>query len=139
MIASPPLDREFRDLQNCPTSEISQIRIYNFDSINSGSTPTLVLRADAAARFMDQISMTEKAYPDHPQGGSTIFVEVDTVRWGTRHLHINQTDNCGVLIYISSKRVGDGGSWGAGPWRNDDLAEVFSDFAAAENQRRASK
>jgi hypothetical protein len=45
-------------------------------------------------------------------------------------LRISATDNCGVLIYISSNKVGSGNDWQAGPWRNDELLGIFSNYAA---------
>jgi hypothetical protein len=138
LIASPPLEREFQELQACPAGEIKEVRIYDFDSIYSGSSPTLVMRDAEAASFMGLISKAEKEHPNHPRGGSTLFAEVDTTKWGTRHLRISATDNCGVLIYMDSKKVGDGSRWSGGPWRNDDLVSVFDGFAAETRRRRSS-
>lgn len=136
-IASPPLERMFHDLQNCPAGEITEIRIYDFDSIHSGSSPTLVMRGNEIAPLMGLISKAERVHPNHPRGGSTLFAEVDTTRWGTRHLGISATDNCGVLIYIDSKKVGQGSHWSGGPWRNDELISIFGDFSAAVRKSRA--
>jgi hypothetical protein len=137
-IASPPLERMFHELQACPPGEIKEVRIYDFDSIYSGRSPTLIMRGNDAATFIGMISKAESEHPNHPRGGSTLFAEVDTTRWGTRHLRINATDNCGVLIHIDSKKVGDGGHWSGGPWRNDDLIRVFSDYSAELRRRRGS-
>jgi hypothetical protein len=139
LIASPPLGRMFRELQTCPAAEIKEVRIYDFDSIYSGGSPFLVLRDAKAAWFIGLISKAVKESPNHPQGGSTLFAEVDTTRWGTRHLRISATDNCGVLIHIDSKRVGDGGGWSGGTWRNDDLIRIFEDYAAEKRRLRKSK
>jgi len=130
LIASPPLERMFHELQTCPPGEIKEVRIYDFDSIYSASSPPLVMRGNDAAAFMGMLSKAGRTNPNHPRGGTTLFAEVDTVSWGTRHLRISATENCGVLVYISSKKVGDGTSWSNGPWRNDDLIRLFSDYAA---------
>jgi hypothetical protein len=137
LIASPPLGRMFQELQACPAAEIKEVRIYDFDSINSGRSPFLVLRDAKAAWFMGLVSKAVEESPtNRPMGGSTLFAEVDTSRWGTRHLRISATDNCGVLIHIDSKKVGDGSAWSSGTWRNDDLIRLFEDHAAEARRLR---
>jgi hypothetical protein len=106
LIASPPLERTFHDMQNCRPDEITEVRTYDCDSIYSGSSPTLFMRGNETAALMELMSKAEKVNPNHPRGGSTLFAEVDTTRLGTLHLRISGTDNCDVLIYIDSKRVG---------------------------------
>jgi hypothetical protein len=138
LFASPPLEKMFRELQACPASEITEVRIYDFDPGYSDSAPALILRGNNAANFMGSVSKAEKVNPNHPRGGSTLFAEVDTAKWGTRHLRVSATDNCGVLIYIDSKKVGRDSHWSDGPWRNDDLISVFSDFAAVARKARGS-
>src|SRR6266516_1883039 len=89
VLASPPLERTFYELQTCPPGEIKEVRIYDFDSIYSGSSPTLVMRGNDVATFIGLISKAERTNPNHPHGGSTLFAEVDTITWGTRHLRVS--------------------------------------------------
>ena len=130
LLAPPALDSDFRELQACPPSEVTQVRIYDFDGAYSESRPPLIMPGSAVPAFMGQIRKAERTNPNHPRGGSTLFVEVDTVRSGTRHLRISAMENCGVLIYIDSAKVGRESRWSAGPWRNDDLIGVFGDSSA---------
>jgi hypothetical protein len=97
------------------------------------------MKGGEAAKFMGMLSRAKSFSPNHPRGGSTLFAEVDTERWGTRHLQIRTTVNSGVLIDIASKGLGRGGYWSAGTWRNDDLASVFGDYGAEVRRRRKSE
>ena len=109
-------------LRSLRLEQVQSVRLHTEDLKNGEVVRReRLLKADDIETFLDLISKASSYSPNHPRGGWTCFVDIDTDT-DVRHFSflIHSTSNNGVHFTLwSNGKRGDG--WCYGTLRNDDL------------------
>jgi len=127
LIVVAPRAAEYRSaLQSLRPDQIRQVRLHTED-LRAGRTVVRerILPPREVGRFCRLLAAATTHHPNHPRGGWTCFVEIDTADAAALpvprfEFSISATDNDGVKLNLHSG--GQRGGWSYGTLRNDDLA-----------------
>jgi hypothetical protein len=126
----PIRNEQLSNLTALNPSTISSVSAYPFGHASAGTLFPLVatLSDDEIKQLCGMLSKATTYHPQHPQGGSSMLLEVDD-KHGIRSMIIMSTSNNGVLIKATSMtHDSTGDTWSQGWLRNDDLATLFDNI-----------
>ena len=109
-------------LQSLHPEQVQTLRLYTEDLVDGKVvTKERILNGEDVSKFLTLISEATSYHPNHPRGGWTCFVDIDTTTDIPRFSFlIHSTSNNGVHFDLSSNPNGHEG-WSYGTLRNDAL------------------